>query len=121
MGGSRRIARLAFAWGLIACGATATMQAQSVERLTAARAQVAPTVSTSQSFNSEAQSVTLQSPAAPEVQPSATRAGPWLPQPWQSAQANVPHNNASLGDNHTFVISTAGIIIVGLILLLLLR
>jgi hypothetical protein len=45
-------------------------------------------------------------------------AGPWLPQPWKSAQAE-PAYQTRLSDQHVIVVSTLTLILVGVIVLLL--
>ena len=115
MGGSRRVARLAFMWGLIAVGGASSATAQEAEK-----AKPAPRPQlflVPQSSSSTSQFLQVQSPASSTTRYSeARRAGPWLPQPWQSVRADAP---ASLSDNHTIVISTLGLIIIGAVVLLL--
>jgi hypothetical protein len=115
MGGSRRIARMAFMWGLIACGAVETAQSQSADRAKPEEAQVAPSLSPSTKSNA------IQEPVVSGATSSrsALRAGPWLPQPWQPVQATAAHDDA-LGDQHVIVITTLGLIIIGAILVLVL-
>ncbi|MBI4500230.1 MAG: hypothetical protein HY700_03620 [Gemmatimonadetes bacterium] len=57
--------------------------------------------------------------APTDTRSSERRAGPWLPQPWQPAQASLASESAGLGDKHTIVISTLGLIIAGAVLLIL--
>ncbi len=115
MGGSRSMARLAFMWGLISVGGAASATAQEAEKVAPApRPQV---FQIPQSVSSTSQVFDVQSPSSSTAQRSAARrAGPWLPQPWQSVRADAP---ASLSDNHTIVISTLGLIIIGAVVLLL--
>ena len=104
MGGSRRVARLAFLWGLVACGgAVSTASAQE-----ARKPEPAPKTNVIQ--------------AAPSHSPSwQTRStAPWIPQRFQSAQQDKPLQNAmKLSDQHTIVVSTLVLILAGVIVLLL--
>ena len=115
MGGSRSVARLAFMWGLISVGGASSAAPQEAEKVAPApRPQV---FHVPQSMSSTSQFFNVQSPSSSTTRYSAARrAGPWLPQPWQSIRAAAP---ASLSDNHTIVISTLGLIIIGAVVLLL--
>jgi hypothetical protein len=55
-------------------------------------------------------------PAGPAT--AERRAGPWLPEPWQSAQADPVHK-LDLSDQHVIAVSTLTLILVGVIVLLL--
>ena len=115
MGGSRKIARLAFMWGLIAAGSAATAVSQQAETV---KPRQASAFSIPQSFRSTStQILTLQQPTSPTA-PQARRGGPWLPQPWQSVQTTRVEASG-LGDKHTIVISTLGLVIAGVVLLIL--
>ena len=119
MGGSRRVARLAFMWGLMAVsGATSATAQEATQAKPAPRPQVFLVPQSSSSTN---QSFNMQAPASPTTQRAeARRAGPWLPQPWQPVQNEKAYAVSSLSDNHTIVISTLGLIIAGAVLLILL-
>jgi len=108
MGGSRRVARLAFYWALMGCGLAQAAAAQEAAKPASSAAVVAPAVQQSQSplFQQHSQNSSVRSSA------------PWLAQPWHSAQSdNV--NKFNLGDQHTLVISTLGLILIGVVVLLL--
>ena len=115
MGGSRRVARLAFYWALIGCGIAPAVAAQEA---TTSKPESKPLVTASSTvpapqrawFSNGSQSGT------PTV--AQRSVSPWLPQPWKSAQAE-PAYKSKLSDQHVIVVSTLTLILVGVIVLLL--
>ena len=108
MGGSRRVARLAFYWALMGCGLAQAAVAQEAAKPVSSAAVTAPSAQQSQSplFQQHSQSSSVRTSA------------PWLSQPFQSAQS-VTNNKFNLGDQHTLVVSTLGLILIGVVVLLL--
>ena len=116
MGGSRRVARLAFVWALMGCGVASAAAAQ----------QAAPEKSASQPGATAASSVNVQQSRAEwwqhTGQPAASeqRPGPFLARPWQPAQYDKqPVNKLDLSDQHVIAVSTLSLILIGVIVLLL--
>ena len=99
MGGSNKVARLAFVWGLIACGVAvpaAKAQEQAAKQTTTAE-------------------VVSQVKSSAEIRTTA----PWIPQRFKQAQPDRSLEAVDLGDNHTIVVSTLALILAGVIVLLL--
>jgi hypothetical protein len=105
MGGSRRVARLAFLWGMVACGgAISTASAQEAKK-----PEPAPKANVIQAAPQS---------HSPSWQTRST--APWIPQRFQSVRQDQPLENAmKLSDQHTIVVSTLVLILAGVIVLLL--
>ena len=107
MGGSRQVARMAFMWGLMACGgAVSTASAQDTSSPTPA---------------SSASAVQWKQALQNRIHLSSARStAPWIPQRFQQAQQDKPlQNEFKLSDQHTIVVSTLALVLAGVIVLLL--
>jgi hypothetical protein len=104
MGGSRKVARLAFLWGMVACGgAISTASAQEAKK-----PEPAP----------KANVIAAPQSHSPTWQTRST--APWIPQRFQSVRQDQPLENAmKLSDQHTIVVSTLVLILACVIVLLL--
>src|SRR4051794_26462617 len=117
MGGSRRVARLAFVWALMGCGVASAAAAQ----------QAAPEKSAPQPTAAATSPVSVQQSRAEWWQhvgqpagSSEQRPGPFLAQPWQPAQYDKqPVKKLDLSDQHVIAVSTLSLILIGVIVVLL--
>jgi hypothetical protein len=105
MGGSTKVARLAFMWGLIACGAAVSASAQEAQQ---------PTAKAVVPWTQLDRVKSLQQQSSSTIQ----RRGPYVPERFQHVQP-VTVNKMGLNDQHTIVVSTLVLILAGVVVLLL--
>ena len=112
MGGSRRVARLAYFWALIGCGVAPAAVAQEAAAASQPKTQIAAPATVQSNHSMWNSSDRSPAPAA-----AARTVSPWLPQPWKSA--DTPSNKFSLSDEHVIAVSTLTLILIGVIVILL--